>query len=247
MIKKFVLACMMGFLSWGSPGTAHAYSWVAPGFHGGDGRLYTGDGDWAKNDWKGECGGTTKVLEGISVNPYYGQQEWSVYPSFANSVLCTDENQFRVSQGAGVTLDVWGRNDIRGSYSSFDWAYGNYKAECPDSYAITGIAQTSNSHDSGIAKVRCSYTNMGGFHGCSLVTWPNFPRADTSICSDMNGEGGYRPDWAVNYCKLSCGNGRFMKGLAVSPGYITGLLDPPEIDMFWTHDVMGILCCSPGY
>jgi len=224
--------------AFGYSAIAHADTWRRAGFHGGNTRLYTGDGDWFPGDWKGECGGTTQVASGVSSNLYYGfgQAGCGDGNSYLNNLLCTNDNTanytYTVNQANGTTLNVWGHNDIRDN-SLGDWSAGNYKAVCPAGWIVTGLAQTSQLQNARLAGVRCSATGMSGYKNCAVHSW-NEPL-------------GFRGDWDPGWYKMQCNAGEFIKGIAVAPGY--GWSDDQcgvNPGTIFSQDIIGILCCVAG-
>jgi len=77
--RVLVMTCALA--SGSVPCAALAQSMAVVNFHGGDGRLYTGDGDWYPGDWKGECGTGQPLVAGVSHFPYAfpptSQDDWT--------------------------------------------------------------------------------------------------------------------------------------------------------------------------
>lgn len=219
--KPLAAATVFVFAALVAP-VARAQSISVMNFHGGDSRLFTGDGDWAWTYWKGECGQGTNIIVGSSMHydsgalfdPFSSQSWWT------QAILCASSSQIQVDQNNGYTLfSLYG--DDRRDTSTGDWSYGNYKAECAATDVMTGMFQSDNSGQSSLGGARCSHSNLRGAKDCApLVDFGGDDRESPTF-------GG---DWSYGYWKNQCAQGRYVKGVA-SGGFAAAV----------------ILCCTPVF
>lgn len=270
-----ILACICAYT-----GHAHANGcntssgdyWCTAGFHGGDTRYYTADGDWWYGNWKAECGvapnGTSiPVASGFSSgwNSYYGRYGdqnlncggTSIHASYLNSILCTNDNTkathpFAVDQSTGTTLNIWESSSINETDSAgrdivgikMGFGNGNW---APGDYVGTcppGYVVTGMAQTSEL-----SNSKVAGIR-CSKTNIGTI-----SSCRKLGwkteGPDAIRGDWEYGYGKMQCKPGEFIKGVAVSPGRYETFTNTctgadPFTGTFWSHDLEYIACCLPG-
>jgi hypothetical protein len=218
---------------------AWAQNWTPLRFHGGDARLFTLDGDWAPNLWKGECGGT--VVIGVSSTGFGSCGLFECSDEWTDDILCatppTTVVQTTVLDGPGngdsYVLDFFGRDDRRDTTWG-DWAPNLFKGECAATDAITGLAQIPYENQIGpqTGMAICSpLANNVGAQNCEKM---DFSAQDAR-------EPGSVPsvDWDKNFYKGQCAPGRYVKGVAVRADVDCGNAGCPG------QRAREILCCSP--
>ena len=207
---------------------ASEWTWNHPGMHGGNGMLdvsvlqRTGK-DWAPGDWKGECSGpASNGVDRENNQLFQGFATFGI--AYTNAILCTNSNALNgwtVNKFKYQVLDISNQNDQRGSWQSYgDWAVNAYKALCPDGYAVTGIAQTTNSRAS---KVLCSKISVTKQTSCSSVTNSVWLRSGQFSdwwgwsLNEYYGDGTYvGQDWNPGFYKASCPEDTYVAGIAAA-------------------------------
>jgi hypothetical protein len=222
----FAAACALSFGLLASQAFASGWRWNHPGFHGTNGMLPVSvltktNRDWAPGFWKGECSGRdfsgydpvgARVLQGIATGPS---------PHFANAILCTNSDEangrgWTVDKFNYVVLDIFRGNDQRGSWQQYgDWAPYEYKAECPDGYAVTGIAQTPY-QNSDVTHALCSKISVPRPTSCSTVSAGN-DRFGWSVGAYYGDWSFYGQDWNYGFYKMSCPANTYVAGVGVFP------------------------------
>jgi hypothetical protein len=177
------------WLNHGYPGMT--YSYATPVFDTGDKRLYTGDGDWAVGEFKGEC----------------GSNEWTIGVSTsatqAHSMRCAWTDTTTNFTSFQSTLDISSGNDGYGNHGLGDWDYGYFKGECPANAMVTGLSLASGG---ALSHVRCSDTPAYATR-CRALPFPSSDNRETP-----NSVG----DWAVGYYKAECASGSAITGVSRS-------------------------------
>jgi hypothetical protein len=191
-------------------------------FRGHDDRL-NNDYDWAHGLWKGECGGDTPIMLGMSFFPDVNSD------ALSQAVLCGSSSIAVDYSGTSPTLWIDNGDDRRDT-SWGDWAVGEAKAECGRTEVMVGLAQTTDSFTTEAA--RCmETTNLNPPKVCVAVgadSW--FTANGTTFWEDhrLSQSGG---DWSFDYAKLQCGDDSYVKGFARANDW-----DSPRI-----------LCCQANY
>jgi hypothetical protein len=177
------------WLNHGYPGMT--YSYAAPVFDGGDDRRYTGDGDWAGAELKGEC----------------GSNEWTVGVSTsatqAHSMQCASTDSATNFTSFQTTLSISNQNDGWGNHGLGDWDPGYFKGECLPNGMVTGLSLGSGG---GLNHVRCSSTPDSATN-CRALPFPSSDNRETPNSVS---------DWAVGYYKAECANGSAITGISRS-------------------------------
>lgn len=221
-----------------------AWQWQHPGFHGGDGMLDVTlltkkKVDWARNNYKAECSGAvngrdpvgTRLFQGFSTGYSAGGVFSSSY-FYANSILCTSGDQMNgwtVDKFNYVVLEAYNHDDQRGSWQQYgDWAPGNYKAECPDGYAVTGLAQTTGGN-SDITKVLCGKISVPHPSYCRTAVGDEFGSSVADLWNDYTFNG---QDWSYGYTKQSCPADTYVAGVGMNAWYSAAM-----------HAPSALLCC----
>ena len=106
-----------------------------------------------------------------------------------------------------------------------DWAYGKYKGECPDGYAVTGLAQTPVS-DADITTVLCSTISVPHPTSCWTTLNDEFGSSVAQFYQNYTFNG---QDWNFGYIKTSCWADTYVAGISVAP---------------WDHEPRELLCCQ---
>src|SRR6266496_3474000 len=153
-------------------------------------RGYTGDGDWAYDEFKGECAANEWAV-GVSSNPYTNR---------AHSLLCaasTPENAYFTHYQH--TIDISNGNDGYGNNGvGYDWDYGYYKGECGNTEIVTGLSEQSYDtfvqRHGALRHVRCSSRETNNVN-CR----PKIFSTGNAIESP-----GDQTDWASGYYKGEC-------------------------------------------
>jgi hypothetical protein len=177
------------------------YSYANPVFDNADSRLYTGDGDWAGGEHKGEC----------------ASNQWTVGVSASStqthSMECASIDTTSNFTASQHTLNISGWNDGFGSHGLGDWDYGYYKGECGANEMVTGLSLGSNG---ALNHVRCSSTPMAATN-CRALPFPSSDNRETPNSGT---------DWAYGYFKGECGQGSAVAGISrgVSTGDVHAIL-----------------------
>jgi hypothetical protein len=211
---------------------AHAESRVVLNFSYNDNRLFTAEGDWAFGDAKGECGGSTFAVAGISsIRPTNcGFLNPNCIPEHTVDLLCT-------SLPFGADEATWNTHqafygDDRANTKWGDWAFGFTKLECDENEIVTGVAQAfgSNYDDSGMLfdAIRCIRRTDGRL--ASNCVAHDFRYGDSRETTS-------RGDWSYGNAKGECSPGRFVKGAA---GHF---YEEPGNDDLGARTLF-LLCCS---
>jgi hypothetical protein len=181
------------------------YDYVVRSFDAADSRGYTGDGDWAPNEFKGEC----------------APNEWSVGASAsadgldrAHSLLCSSTDSVANFTGVQRTLDITTTNFGFGTHGATDWDFGYLKGECGINEVVTGLAQ--NFQNGALNHVRCSAVGANAT-AC---------RPRVFATSNSQESPGAPTDWAFGYYKGECGQGSAIAGVsrAVGTGAVHAIL-----------------------
>jgi hypothetical protein len=239
--NKFVaIASLLGSYGLLSTPSFAAWSWAAPSFHGGNGMLGTDIltklmQDWAPYNWKGECSGRasngidlvgTRLFEGFSTNYDHSNPviDWT------NAILCTNADEMNgfgwtVDKFDYVVLDIYDHNDQRGSWQMYgDWSPNAYKAECPDGYAVTGLAQTPVG-GSATTRVLCSKISTTPT-SCWVTSSDNF---GWSVGAWYNDYTFFSADWNYGNYKTSCWADTYVAGVSFGT---------------YQHNPAYLLCCQ---
>lgn len=208
MMRAAVAGSIALAISVGS-GVSSAQTLAKLGFHNVDDRLFFGDGDWAPGFTKGECGGATPILVGVSRGmACSGGGGW--FPPFCapydDAILCASAPSISVNYDAGVTLtDFFGTYfDDRLDTSWGDWAPGFAKMECGPTQVMTALAQTTGTGTE-VTNARCSPAAINGATDCAAVPYINGDNREPPT---------FGGDWDYGYVKGQCGPGRYVKGVA---------------------------------
>lgn len=213
MIKAMVAGSIAATVAMVSS-ASYAQTLTKLGFHNADDRLFFGDNDWAPGFTKGECGGATPILVGVSTGyTCSGGGGW--FPPFcgpyADAMLCASTPSITVNYNAGVTLQDYSFGsgfDDRLDTSWGDWAPGYEKMECGATQVMTALAQTVDSGSGSILiEARCSPATINGATACAAVPY---------IHGDNREPPTFGGDWDYGYIKGQCGSGRYVKGVALN-------------------------------
>lgn len=221
------------------------------GFHDINSRLYTDDGDWAVGSAKGECGPGYEFGAGVSTHPNH---LWTY------SLLCVPASRGQVNYSRGTTVTYWSDGPAgpglpwgeRRDLSTGEWYevtnvgdHWDSVLECGENEVMTGLAQSTTAYfeEQGssyavpkITEARCSPLVGAGSIGCSAV----------EFASGHGNEGGDPQDWSPGFLKATCGEGRYMKGIAnrfrKDVDWDNG--GPLGFDTKWSSIPVAILCCT---
>jgi hypothetical protein len=168
-------------------------------FDAGEGRGYAGGGDWAPNEYKGECAAHEWVV-GVSSSPSGNR---------SHSLLCASKSVPANLPWSQSTLSVNGQNDgygVDAQHMCGDWDPGYYKGECARNQVLTGLSQDPNG--GALNHLRCSPTNGKRAVNCRSLPFP----------ANNNQEApGSGFDWAYGYYKAECSQGGAVAGVSRSP------------------------------
>jgi hypothetical protein len=179
----------------GYPGITYTYGAFA--FDAGDSRGYTGDGDWAVGEFKGECY-ANQWITGVSTGGLSAP---------THSIECTSTDNSAAFVSFQATLDITqGDSGVVGSHGLANWDPGFNRGECASGQVVTGLAESGGS----LNHVRCS--NAAGAFGnnCRVLSLANV----TTRESPSNNGG----DWAPGFFKGECRNGSAVAGISRDPG-----------------------------
>lgn len=160
----------------------------------GDARLSTAFGDWLRGANKGICATGTR-LNAVS-------QDYRA--------LCLDKgNQNLWRENASHSVEAI-YETIRRTHTTYDWAYGYTKYECPAGYIAAGFSK----HWWGLSGLLCVEPKMAVSNSCRTI-W--FDRADARASYS----GG---DFARGSYKGQCADTEYIAGLAQKNGRASALL-----------------------
>lgn len=163
-------------------------------------------GDWAPNEYKGQCG-VAKPLIGLSKATSGLNQ--------AHGIMCGAASMSGVGTGncnvRTFPPDSRGYND-----HGWDWDPNHVKGECAANEYVQGVAQTASGTAGVLNKILC----------CPGT----FNRNDCAVKVFYSGNSNYysSPDWDSGYYKGQCGPGGYMAGVSVVANASEGVVGAPH-------------------
>ncbi len=166
-------------------------------FMGGSEYDYSLTGDWEYGYFKGTCsrGGRSQphqAMTGLSMDNDIG--------GAPDKVLCEYDNAAKFS-GTSCNVRRFELGDDRGTTSTGDWDYGNYKGECAANEYVAGVSQDTNTN--AIHSILCC-AGAPAHTSCSTVT----------VTPEDREAGHLATDWDYGFWKGECGAGRYVAGIS---------------------------------
>jgi hypothetical protein len=199
---------------------ALATTYYTEQFDSGDNRGYTADGDWAVGSYKAQCN-YDDPMSGISATAI------GIRPDLrGHSAICSAGAYIVGSGSTGTygteTVHSLSGADDRGDTGTGDWDVGYTKAECAQSEAVSGVAQSGDS-SLNMTTILCTWIESEIASNDSSCTTLVFSSYSDNRLNTASG------DWAVGYSKNECGSNQILKGVSSNPN---------------TGEIHAILCCD---
>lgn len=199
---------------------ALATTYYTEQFDSGDNRGYTSDGDWAVGSYKAQCN-QNEPMNGISATSIDIRPDLRGHSGLCESGAYSVGSGSVGSLGTETTHSLTGYDD-RGDTGTGDWDVGYTKAECAQTEAVTGIAQSGDSYLN-MTSILCTWISSEIASNDSSCTTLVFSSYSDNRLNTASG------DWAVDYSKNECGANQILKGVSADPS---------------TGEMHAILCCN---